>query len=109
MPRFLWLLLKESRYPAADNWNLIQTGQFKKDLKRYKNQPAKIAALKGILNELRNTGTVSVDYRPHTLSGNWSGYLECHIQNDFLLIWKDPKTNDIFLARLGSHAELFGK
>ena len=90
-------------------WNLIQTGQFKKDLKRYQNQPAKLAALKVVLNELRSAGAVSASYRPHSLSGNWTGYLECHIQGDFLLIWKDPKTQDIFLARLGSHSELFGK
>lgn len=90
-------------------WNLIQTSQFKKDLKRYQNQPVKISALMRVLKELRETGAVLPDYRPHPLSGNWSGYLECHIQGDFLLIWKDPKTHDIFLARLGSHSELFGK
>lgn len=90
-------------------WNLIQTSQFKKDLKRYQNQPAKITDLMTVLKELRETGAVSPGYRPHPLSGNWSGYLECHIQGDFLLIWKDPNTQDIFLARLGSHSELFGK
>ena len=90
-------------------WNLIQTSQFKKDLKRYQNQPAKITALMTVLKELRETGAVSPGFRPHSLSGNWSGYLECHIQGDFLLIWKDPKTQDIFLARLGSLSELFGK
>lgn len=90
-------------------WNLIQTGQFKKDLKRYQNQSAKIVALMNVLRELRDSGTVSAAFRPHPLSGNWTGYLECHIQGDFLLIWKDPKTQDIYLARLGSHSELFGK
>ncbi len=90
-------------------WNLIQTGQFKKDLKRYQNQPAKITALMDVLKELRLSGSVSPNYHPHSLSGNWSGYMECHILGDFLLIWKDPETHDIFLARLGSHSELFGK
>ncbi|MBQ8071064.1 MAG: type II toxin-antitoxin system YafQ family toxin [Bacteroidales bacterium] len=90
-------------------WNLIQTGQFKKDLKRYKNQPAKINALGVILKHLSENGTVPASCRPHALSGDWSGYYECHILNDFLLIWKDPKTGNIYLARLGSHSELFGK
>jgi len=44
------------------------------------------------------------------LSGDWSGYRECHIKPDLLLllIYRKPDANTLRLARLGSHSELFG-
>lgn len=64
-------------------------------------------ALEAVLTSLANTGSVPHEYRPHALSGKWSGYLECHVRNDFLLIWLDKEEHVIKLTRLGSHAELF--
>ena len=46
--------------------------------------------------------------RDHALSGNWSGYRECHIKPDLLLIYRKPDASTLRLARLGSHSELFG-
>lgn len=43
------------------------------------------------------------------LTGDYNGYMECHVLGDFLLIWLDPDTNEIDLVRLGSHSELYGK
>ena len=40
------------------------------------------------------------------LTGNYAGYMECHIEDDFLRSWFDPNTNQIDLIRLGSHSEL---
>ncbi len=81
------------------------TTQFKKDLKRYKNSPDKIAGLHKVLEILRGNGILPREYRPHMLSGGYSGYMECHIENDLLLIWLDE--NIITLVRLGTHSELF--
>ena len=67
--------------------------QYKKDLKRYQNKPSKIAALKEVLK----------------LSGKMKGFMECHVEDDFLLIWIDEEANIIKLVRLGTHHELFGK
>jgi len=46
--------------------------------------------------------------RDHGLSGEWSGYRECHIKPDLLLIYSKPGTDTLRLVRLGSHSELFG-
>lgn len=35
--------------------------------------------------------------------------MECHVEDDFLLIWKDPEQKVIRLVRLGSHSKLFDK
>jgi mRNA interferase YafQ len=47
-------------------------------------------------------------YRDHDLSGHWSGYRECHIKPDLLLIYRKSNADILKLARLGSHSELFG-
>lgn len=83
--------------------------QYKKDLKRIRNNPKKAAELIKVLNLLENELPIPQDYKPHMLTGDYSGCMECHIQGDFLLIWIDQETNDIDLLRLGSHSELFGK
>lgn len=48
-------------------WVLKYTSQFKKDLKRYRNQPKKIEALMEVLEFLQDTGTVPASYNPHML------------------------------------------
>lgn len=81
------------------------TTQFKKDLKRYKNRPEKIAGLHRVLKMLMDNGVVSQQYKPHQLLGRYTGYMECHIENDLLLIWLDESV--IKLIRFGTHSELF--
>jgi mRNA interferase YafQ len=83
------------------------TGQFKKDLKRIQNNPGRIAELKKVLKILQGEGTLPKEYKPHMLTGDYKGYMECHIEGDLLLIWLDMEENIIKLIRLGSHSELF--
>ena len=82
--------------------------QYRKDLKRYKNKPAKLEALKEVLTLLKYEQPIPAEYRPHMLLGEYKGCMECHIEGDFLLIWIDEETGTIELVRLGSHSELFG-
>lgn len=83
--------------------------QYKKDLKRIRNNPRKAQALLEVLVKLENEQPLPGKYKPHTLINDYAGCMECHIQGDFLLIWLDPESGDIDLLRLGSHSELFGK
>ncbi|MDO5334446.1 MAG: type II toxin-antitoxin system YafQ family toxin [bacterium] len=83
--------------------------QFKKDAKRIRNNPRKAEALLRILQILSAGLPIPESYRPHTLQHDYAGCMECHVENDFLLIWIDHETNEIDLVRLGSHSELFGK
>lgn len=86
---------------------LKQTSQFKKDLKRIQNNPKKVANLQTVLELLQTTGTVPQEYKPHLLIGDYKGYMECHVENDLLLIWFDESEELIKLIRLGTHSELF--
>ncbi len=88
--------------------NLKPTSQYKKDYKRYRKKPTKIKKLFDILELLKNDKPIPEENRPHPLTGNYRGHMECHIEGDFLLIWMDPNSDTISLVRLGSHSELFG-
>lgn len=88
-------------------YTLKITSQFKKDLKRIQNNPAKIKHLKEVLELLEKDGAVPERFKPHRLIGDYVGFLECHVENDLLLIWLDPEESVIKLVRLGTHSELF--
>ena len=79
----------------------------KKDLKKYRNDLPKMQELYKVLSTLASGGALDSQYRPHMLSGNYKDCMECHVGNDFLLIWID--SDAIYVERIGSHSELFGK
>ena len=86
-----------------------KTSQFKKDYKRFKNNIVFIETLAKIVRLLAEGKEIPEEYNPHALKGNWKNYMECHIEDDSLLIWYDKEEGVIKLVRLGSHSELFGK
>lgn len=82
---------------------------FKKDLKRFANQPKKLRELYDFVDKYLRTGVaIPAKYRAHMLIGYYAGHMECHIEGDYLLIWLDETSNLVKLIRLGSHSELFG-
>lgn len=83
------------------------TSQFKKDLKRYKHNTEVLDKLESILKLLTEGLPIPEENRPHLLTGNYNGYMECHIESDTLLIWWDKEIGIIKLIRFGSHSELF--
>ncbi|MBO4642820.1 MAG: type II toxin-antitoxin system YafQ family toxin [Bacteroidaceae bacterium] len=82
--------------------------QFRKDFKRYANNPQKVSSLLEIVRLLENELPIPAHYKPHWLHGEFEGCMECHVGNDFLLIWIDETSDVIKLLRLGTHHELFG-
>ena len=77
-----------------------KTSQFKKDYKRFKNDKEFVETLMGIVKLLAEGNQIPEEYNPHPLKGNWKNYMECHIENDTLLIWFDKNNNAIELVRL---------
>mgnify|MGYP000495634918 CR=1 FL=1 len=93
-----------------DTYTLFPTTTYKKDLKKYKNNSDKLNSIFDILDILMEKGSegIPANKRPHPLTGNYKGALECHIEPDLLLIWTEDKENkEITLQRIGSHSELF--
>lgn len=86
---------------------LHYSSKYKKDIKRYANQPEKLKALFDILKLLEGGKPIPPENNPHRLKGQYKDCWECHIGSDYLLIWMDDSTDTIWLERLGSHSELF--
>jgi mRNA interferase YafQ len=61
--------------------------------------------LASILELLANDLPLPPHNRDHTLSGDWSGYRECHVRPDLLLIYDKPDDDQLRLVRLGSHSD----
>ena len=91
-------------------YELDFTSKFKKDIKLLKKQGKKIEKLYEIINILAYGEELDAKYRDHNLIGNYKGYRECHIEPDWLLIYKVMENILILtLSRTGSHSELFKK
>ena len=84
------------------------TSQFKKDLKRIQNNPKKLEHLKKVLRILQKDEILPPEYKAHLLIGDYKGCMDCHVENDLLLIWIDEVQQIVKLVRLGKHSELFG-
>lgn len=85
---------------------LSQTSQFKKDVKRMRKRGADLDKLKKIIQQLLSGEELDERHRDHALSGNWSGRRDCHIQPDWLLIYRRD-AEELRLERTGSHSDLF--
>jgi mRNA interferase YafQ len=59
---------------------------------------------------IANDQLLGAEWLDHPLSGDWTGYRECHVGGDFLLIYElsnNGKPDSIVFVRTGTHAELF--
>ena len=84
------------------------TKRFKKDLKQAKKQGKDIEKLFKIIEKIAKDKVLDEKYRDHSLSGNYKGTRECHIEPDFLLIYeKIEEVLVLSLVRTGSHSDLF--
>lgn len=88
--------------------SIVISNQFKKDLKLAKKRGLKINHLKEVIDTLANSKPLNEKYRDHNLSGEYSGFRECHIEPDWLLIYRvENRELELFLFRTGSHSDLF--
>lgn len=86
----------------------VYTRQFEKDVKRMKRRGKNLEKLKIITRSLVVEEPLDPLHRNHKLIGNWQGRRECHIESDWLLIYKTEEGCVIF-ERTGTHSDLFQK
>ena len=86
---------------------IYATSQFKKDFKKIKTDLKKVEKLFQIIKLIENGEKIPPQFKPHPLKGALKNCLECHIENDLLLIWCEEDSDIIKLIRIGSHTELF--
>lgn len=83
------------------------TNQFKKDFKRARKRGHNESHLKIVINQLANDQPLPAQYRDHELIGNYAGIRECHIEPDWLLLYRLEGQTELVLVRTGSHSDLF--
>jgi len=82
------------------------TKQFAKDLKRMEKRRKAQGKIKRIIKKLLDEECLDAIYKNHKLMGNFKGRRECHIEPDWLLIYKIIDSEIIF-ERTGTHSDLF--
>ena len=81
---------------------------FKKGLKKLKNDTQSIELTKSIITKLANDEPLEPKHKDHKLTGQYEGFRECHIKPDLLLIYKkEGRVLILTCLAIGSHSELF--
>jgi mRNA interferase YafQ len=84
----------------------VFTRQFEKDLKRAKRRGKNIEKFKILAHTLLAGQRLDPIHRDHRLVGNFAGRRDCHIESDWLLIYKTDG-NCLIFERMGTHSDLF--
>jgi len=89
-------------------YKVVRANSYKRDFRLAVKQGKDITELERAIDILAGGGKLPAEYRDHPLKGKYIGYRECHIEDDWLLIYKkDNGLLILLLSRTGSHQELF--
>jgi mRNA interferase YafQ len=81
--------------------------QFERDYVKQFKRHKDLSKLKAVMRLIVEEKPLGRKHRDHPLTGNWTAYRDCHIEPDWLLIYKIDQ-NGVLFERTGSHADLFG-
>ena len=89
-------------------YTIEMSTKFKKDYKLAKKRGYDTTLLRAVIDLLADGETRLEKYCDHALSGDYSGFRECHILPDWLLVYRIEKELLILaLTRTGTHSDLF--
>ena len=87
---------------------IVPSNAFKRDLRRAKKRGRNLTSLYDVLTLLAREEPLGEKYRDHALTGDYKGFRECHIEPDWLLVYRiEFDALALFLFRTGTHADLF--
>ena len=91
-------------------YSISYAPSFLRAVKRCKQQGKDLTLLWDTVQLLINDGKLPESYSPHMLENEYAGYCECHMEDDWLLVWKQNDTKlTLVLYNTGTHKELFKK
>ena len=89
---------------------LKRTAQFKRDVRLAKRRGKSIGKLMDVIRLIVSESEMPHELRDHELVGRFKGHRECHIESDWLLVYRVERDELICTAvRTGTHSDLFGK
>jgi mRNA interferase YafQ len=86
--------------------NPILGAKFRRDVKLAQRRGKDMTKLRAMILLLVDGAPLPLRYKDHPLSGDWERHRDCHIEPDWLLLYKIDG-DDLFLVRTGSHSDLF--
>ncbi|MCR5261699.1 MAG: type II toxin-antitoxin system YafQ family toxin [Candidatus Gastranaerophilales bacterium] len=91
-------------------YTLIYTNRMKRDVKLIKKRGKDIKKLAEVIDILLKGESLPDKNKDHQLQGEWQGFRECHIEPDWLFIYRiEEQELILFATATGSHSDLFGK
>jgi len=88
--------------------DLVLSNRFRKDMKLARKRGYDMNLLEDVVSKLQRQESLPEKNRDHALSGDYAGFRECHIQPDWLLVYRiDEGELLLFLSRTGTHSDLF--
>ena len=82
------------------------TGAFRKDRKRASRRGKDLHKLDAIMGRLAQAERLDARHHDHKLGGAWEDFRECHVEPDWLLIYR-VVGDEITFVRTGTHSDLF--
>lgn len=82
------------------------SNKFKKNMELMVKRGKDAKGIKVVIVVLANGGILDRKYKDHALSGNWAGFRDCHVESDWLLIYR-IEGEILYLERTGTHSDLF--
>jgi mRNA interferase YafQ len=80
--------------------------RFKRDVKRMERRGREMSKLRTVIQLLIEGDPLPPELKDHPLSGDWKHFRDCHIEPDWVLIYKIDG-NELYLVQTGTHADLF--
>ena len=84
----------------------IVGAQFRRDVKLAKKRGKDMAKLREIILLLVEGTPLPPRYKDHPLAGSWRDCRDCHIEPDWLLVYR-VDGDAVYLVRTGTHSDLF--
>ena len=85
---------------------LVTGAQFRRDVKLAEKRGKDLSKLRELMLLLAAGTPLPARYKDHPLTGEWRHYRDCHLEPDWLMIYK-VAGQDVYLVRTGTHSDLF--
>ena len=89
-------------------YSFTRSSKFRRDVRRCQRQHKNMEKFKTIHELLIAGKPLPSKYKDHLLIGTWVNHRECHLEPDWLLIYRINEGEQLIeYVRMGNHAELF--
>ena len=90
------------------SYSVVWTTRFKKDYKKAMKRHLDMDLIDDVIRKLARGEKLPDNNRDHELTGDWIGHRECHIQPDWLLLYRiDNDVLVLTLTRTGTHSDVY--